>query len=95
MFNVRQSRKDKKLVNFTPVATNTNETLFRDNSILGTTGPNFLKSQKDRAEGIKPELIPKDKPKRKHTSPSPQPIKKESKTKGRPVGKRRRLKDYL
>ena len=110
MFNVHHSQKGTKpsnSVKFTkpsnslPITTNTNESLFRDNSVIGTTGPNFLKSQKDKIEGVEPDHPPKHKRKDRSQSPENRKIPKKSKLnkekkgKERSVGKRRRLKDYL
>ena len=102
MFNVHHSQKGKKPSDSIPIATNTNETLFRDNSVIGTTGPNFLQSQKNKAEGIEPHS--ESKLKRKDIKPSQEPktkipktsyTSKEKKSRKRTVGDRKRLKNYL
>ena len=102
MFNIHHSQRGKKSPGSIPIATNTNETLFRDNSVIGSTGPNFLQSQKNRAEGIEPHsqketkrkeitLSQESKIKHKKISHSTKPRK----TKKRTVGDRRKLKNYL
>ena len=104
MFNVHKFRKGQTLNNPVPVATNTNQTLFRNDSVLGTTGPNFLKSQKRKVEENEPDVMPSSKRKRKYKKRTKTKRRvnkkyrskiKKTKRRKRSVGKRRRLKNYL